>query len=100
MTPFAAPAFELRLRLFQLGFLLSRQNGKHFLVKLVALAHQLRLETRHFRQFLSSQCFVERTAFVCLTKLQALGSNQFVQGFVQLAKDLADLLHLGLLVLS
>src|ERR1044072_2751224 len=94
LTPFATSGFELRLRLFQLGFLLSRQNGKHLLVKLVAFAHQLRLEARHFRQFLSSQCFVERTAFACLTQLVALGTELFAQGFVLRSKGFADLFYL------
>src|SRR3982751_4385406 len=69
-------------------------------MKLVLLAHQLRLEARHFRQFLSSQRFVERTAFVRLTQLLALGTKLFAQGFVPLGKAFADLLHLSLLVLS
>ena len=86
LTPFATSSFELRLRLFQLGFLLSRQNGKHLLVKLVALAHQLRFETRHFRQFLSSQRFVERTAFACLTQLLPFSAKLFLQGFVSFRK--------------
>ena len=39
----AATCFELRFRLFQLGFLLRCQNGKHLLVLLELHAHQLRL---------------------------------------------------------
>ena len=65
---FTASGFELRTRLFQLGFLLSSQDGKHLLVQLVLFAHELRFKRRDFRQFLSSQCFVERTAFARLTQ--------------------------------
>src|SRR5215208_8412234 len=97
---FAASAVVLRFRLFQLGFLLSRQNGKHLLMKLRTLAHQLRLEARHFRQFLSRQCFVERTAFVRLTQLLSLGMKLFAQGLVCLGKVFADLFDLRFLVLS
>src|SRR5437763_14939599 len=55
---FAPPGFELRARLVQLGFLLSRQNGKHLLIKLRTLAHQLRLERRDVPQLLISQSVV------------------------------------------
>src|SRR6185436_587452 len=44
-----ASCFELRSRLFQLGFLLSSQNGKHLLMQLVSLSHQLCFERRDFR---------------------------------------------------
>jgi hypothetical protein len=65
-----------------------------------AFAHQLCLEARHFRQFLSSQCFVERTAFARLTQLLPLGSKLFAQGFVSFGKAFADLFDLRFLVLS
>src|SRR5215218_7602188 len=97
---FAASAFVLRFRLFQLGFLLSRQNGKHFLMKLEPLAHQLGLEARHFRQFLSSQRYVERTAFARLAQLLPLGTKLLVQRFVALGKAFADLFQLGFLVVG
>ena len=40
------------------------------------------LQARHFRQFLSSQRFVERTAFTRLTQLLPLGMKLFAQWFV------------------
>ena len=100
IAPFATSGFELRFRLFQLGFLLSSQYGKCFLMQSCSLAHQFCLKARHFRQFLSSQCFVERTAFAGLTQLLTLGSKLFAQGFVSFGEALTDLFDPGLLVLS
>ena len=100
IAPFATSGFELRFRLFQLGFLLSSQYGKCFLMQSCSLAHQFCLKARHFRQFLSSQCFVERTAFARLTQLLPFGVKLFTQRFVGLGKAFADLLHLCFLVVS
>src|ERR1700754_2143963 len=69
-------------------------------MQLKVLAHGFRLETRHFRQFLSSQRFVERTAFARLAQLLAFGPKLVMQRFVALRKALADLFHLRFLVLS
>ncbi len=99
-APFATSSFALRFRLFQLGFLLSRQNGKHLLMKLEPLAHQFGFEGSHFRQFLSSQSFIERTAFARLTQLLPFGLKLLAQRFVALGKALADLFHLSFLVVS
>src|SRR6185369_15509586 len=96
----AASCFELRSRLFQLGFLLRCQNGKCFLMELELFAHHFGLKARHFRQFLSSQCFVERTAFARLTQLLSLGSKLFAQGFVSFGEAFVDRLHLSFLVIS
>src|SRR5438445_7816114 len=74
-TAFTPMAFELRFHLFKLGLLLSGQNGLHFLTKLESFTHQLRLQARHFRQFLSSQRFIERTAFARLAQLLPLRSK-------------------------
>ena len=46
---FAFASLELRFALFQLGLLLSCQNGQHLLMKLKFLAHQLGLQACHFR---------------------------------------------------
>ena len=62
-------------------------------------AHQLSLKRRDFRQFLSSQRFVERTAFVRLTQLLALSLKLLAQGFCLFGKAFADLLHLSLLLI-
>jgi hypothetical protein len=45
----AATGFGLRFQLFQLGFLLSGQDGLHLLIELDSLAHQFGLQARHFR---------------------------------------------------
>ena len=63
-------------------------------------AHQLGFKRCYFRQFLSSQRFVERTAFVRLTQLLTLSLKLFAQGFIPFGKAFADLLHLSLLVFS
>ena len=47
----------------------------HLLMKLESLAHQFGLQARRFRQLLSSQRFVERTAFTRLAQLLPLGSQ-------------------------
>src|SRR5688572_5369028 len=69
-------------------------------MKLVPLAHQLGLKASHFRQFLSSQSFIERTAFARLTQLLPFGVKLFAQRLVGLGKALADLFHLCFLVVS
>src|SRR5258707_2424804 len=92
--------FELRFQLFKLGLLLSSKNGKCLLMKLELLAHQFGLEACHFRQFLSSQCFVERTAFPRLTQLLSLRMKLFAQGFITLGVAFADLFDFRLLVVS
>src|SRR5688572_18279213 len=69
-------------------------------MKLVPLAHQLGLKASHFRQFLSSQSFIERTAFARLTQLLPFGVQLLAHGFVALGKALADLFHLSFLVVS
>ena len=97
---FAATGFSLRLSLFQLGFLLRCQDGKHLLMKLEPLAHQFGLEGRHFRQLLSSQCFVERTAFARLAQLLPLGPKLIAQRLVGLRGALADLFQFGFLVVG
>ena len=56
-------------------------------------AHQLGLEARHLRQFLSSQRFVERTAFIRLAQLLTLCAQLFVQRFVRRGEALANLLQ-------
>jgi hypothetical protein len=93
-------SFALRFRLFQLGFLLSRQNGKHLLMELEPLAHQLGFKGSHFRQFLSSQSFVERTAFARLTQLLPFRTKLVERRLVALSKAFADCLHLSFLVVS
>ena len=69
-------------------------------MKLEPLAHQFGFEGSHFRQFLSSQSFIERTAFVRLTQLLSLRMKLFAQGFVSFGIGFADLFDLGFLVLS
>ena len=51
-------------------------------MKLEFLAHQFGLQARHFRQFLSGQRFVERTAFTRLAQLLPLGPKLFAQRLI------------------
>src|SRR2546423_9365240 len=59
----ATMRLELRFQLIELRLLLSGQHRKHLLMERKSGPHHLRLQACHFRQFLSSQRFVERTAF-------------------------------------
>ncbi len=69
-------------------------------MKLEPLAHQFGFEGSHFRQFLSSQSFIERTAFARLTQLLPFGMKLFAQRLVALSKAFVDLFHLSFLVVS
>ena len=76
-TALAVIGFELRFQLIELGLLLRRQHGQHLLTELNSRAHQLGLEACHLGQFLSSQRFVERTAFTRLA-LRSIFKQVFV----------------------
>ena len=96
----AATFFELRFHLIELRFLLSRQHRQLLLPKLKSRTHQLGLEACCFRQFLSSQRFIERTAFVRLTQLLSLCAQLFEQRLVRGREALANLLQLRFLIVS
>ena len=69
-------------------------------MELKSFVHQLGLQARHFRQFLSGQRFIERTAFTRLTQLLPLRPKLFKQRFVAFCKAFADLFHLRFLIVS
>src|SRR5882724_3331873 len=96
----AAMSFELRFQLIELRLLLSCQNGQHLLTKGKSRAHRLCLQACHFRQFLSSQRFIERTAFTRLAQLLPLRPKLFKQWFVAFHRALTDLFHLRFLIIS
>src|SRR5215475_464754 len=75
-------SFELGLRLVKLRLLLRRQNGKCFLMHADSFTHQLRFKTRHFRQFLSGQCFVERSALARLAQFLPFSPKLIAQRLV------------------
>ena len=69
-------------------------------MELEPLAHQFGFEGSHFRQFLSSQSFIERTAFARLAQLLPFGMKLLAQRLVALSKAFVDLFHLSFLVVS
>src|SRR6266581_2807524 len=94
----ATMGFELRFQLIELRLLLSGQDREHLLTKRKSRAHHLCLQACHLRQFLSSQRFIERTAFTRLAQLLPLRPKLFKQRFVAFHKALTDLFHLRFLI--
>ena len=94
----AVTTFELRFHLIELCLLLSSQHRQHFLMELKSRAHHFGLEACHLGQFLSSQRFIERTAFVRLTQLLSLCAQLLHQRLVRCREALANLLQLRFLI--
>ena len=90
--------FGLRFQLIELGLLLRRQHRQHLLTELNSRSHQLGLEARHLGQFLSSQRFVERTAFIRLAQLLPLRLQLIEERFVAFHKALTALFDFSFLI--
>src|SRR5262245_56654517 len=100
LAHFTSASFELRLSLIKLGLLLKGQNGKCLLMHSESFTHQFSFKTRHFRQFLSGQCFVERSALTCLAQLLAFCPKLIAKWLITLRIALAVLFHFCFLVIS